>query len=146
MKSGSENQSKMKSLNITFAELNVVTKYLISGQFVSSDSLTIVPPREKIKKNDLSASIEQLITMGMTQVRQVSNFIDKCPDVEFGERLRQGFVAEYERLKNKESLKGDDLFNTLLDFASNKSSDFKNKAAGLAVLVYLFEKCEVFEK
>ncbi len=133
-------------INITFAELSVVTKYLISGQFVSSDSLTIVPPREKIKKNDLSTSIEQLITMGMTQVRQVSNFIDKCPDIEFGERLKQGFVVEYEKLKNEEGLKGDDLFNTLLDFASNKSSDFKNKAAGLTVLVYLFEKCEVFEK
>lgn len=133
-------------INVTFAELSVVTKYLISGQFVSSDSLTIIPPREKIKKNELSASIEQLITMGMTQVRQVNNFISKCPDIEFGERLAQGFVAEYERLKNEEKLKGDDLFNALLDFASGKSNDFKDRAAGLTVLIYLFEKCEVFEK
>jgi hypothetical protein len=133
-------------INITFAELSVVTKYLISGQFVSSDSLTIIPPKEKIKKNELSSSVEQLITMGMIQVRQVDNFISKCPDLEFGERLREGFVAEYERLKNKEGLKGDDLFDALHDFASGKSNDFKNKAAGLAVLVYLFEKCEVFEK
>jgi len=133
-------------INVTFAELSVVTKYLISGQFASSDSLTIIPPREKIKKNELSASIEQLITMGMTQVRQVNNFISKCPDIEFGERLTQGFVTEYERLKNEEKLKGDDLFNALLDFASGKSNDFKNRAAGLTVLTYLFEKCEVFEK
>lgn len=133
-------------INVTFVELSVVTKYLISGQFVSSDSLTIIPPKEKIKKNELSASIEQLITMGITQVRQVNSFISKCPDIEFGERLTQGFVVEYERLKNKEDLKGDDLFNALLDFASGKSNDFKNRAAGLAVLVYLFEKCEVFEK
>ena len=133
-------------INVTFAELSVVTKYIISGQFVSSDSLTIIPPREKIKKNDLSASIEQLITMGMTQVRQVNNFISKCPDIEFGERLTHGFVTEYKRLKNEEGLKGEDLFNALLDFASGKNNDFKNRAAGLTVLVYLFEKCEVFEK
>lgn len=138
--------TKKEIINVTFAELSVVTKYLISGQFVSSDSLTIIPPRQKIKKNELSASIEQLITMGMTQVRQVNNFISKCPDIEFGERLSQGFVTEYERLKNEEGLKGDDLFGALLDFASGKSNDFKERAAGLTVLVYLFEKCEVFEK
>ncbi len=133
-------------INITFAELNVVTKFLISGQFEPSESYEIIPPKEKIRKNELSASIEQLITMGMTQVRQVGSYISKSPDVEFGDRLSKGFVAEYERLKNEEKLKGDDLFNALLDFASGKSNDFKNRAAGLAVLVYLFEKCEVFEK
>lgn len=133
-------------INVTFAELSIVTKYLVSGQFAASDSLTIIPPREKIKKNELSASIEQLITMGMTQARQVNNFVNKSPDIEFGGRLSKGFAAEYERLKNEEKLKGDDLFNALLDFASGKSNDFKEKAAGLAVLVYLFEKCEVFEK
>jgi hypothetical protein len=133
-------------INVTFAELSVVTKYLVSGQFVSSGSLTIIPPREKINKNELSTSIEQLITMGMTQVKQVENFVSKSPDIEFGGRLSKGFAAEYERLKNEEKLKGDDLFNALLDFASGKSNEFRNRAAGLAVLVYLFEKCEVFEK
>lgn len=133
-------------INVTFSELNVVTKYLVSGRFVPSDSYTIIPPREKIKKNELSSTIERLITMGLTQVEQVSHFINRCPDIEFGEHLKRGFVLEYERLKNTEGLKGDDLFNALLDFASGRSNDFKQKAAGLAVLVYLFEKCEVFEK
>src|SRR3989338_6837915 len=81
-------------INITFAELNVVTKFLISGQFDTSDSIVLIPPKEKIKRNELSASIEQLITMGMTQVRQVSNYISKSPDVEFGDRLSKGFVTE----------------------------------------------------
>lgn len=133
-------------INVTFAELDVVTKYLISNQFVSADSYTVIPLSEKIKKNDLSSSIDQLITMGMTRVKQVERYINGCPDIEFGERLKQGFVIEYERLKNIECLKGDDLFNALLDFASGNKNDFKYKAAGLTVLVYLFEKCEVFEK
>lgn len=137
--------TKKEVINVTFAELSVVTKYLVSGQFMPSDSYTVVPPRDKIRKNILSSTTEQLIIMGITQVRQVSSFIDKCPDIEFGERLRQGFVEEYERLKNEEGLVGDDLFNALLDFSSGGSNDFRNRAAGLAVLVYLFEKCEVFE-
>ena len=133
-------------INVTFTELDLITKYLISGQCTPNDSLTVIPPKEKIHRNHFSVSTEQFITKGMTQVRQVGDFINKCPDIEFGERLKQGFVAEYERLKNKEQLHSDDLFNTLLDFSSGKSNDFKNRAAGLAVLVYLFEKCEVFEK
>jgi hypothetical protein len=137
---------KSEVVNVTFVELGVVTKYLVSGQYTPSTSFTIIPPKDKIKKNKLSGEIEALITMGLTQVNQVADFIDRCPDMEFGERLKQGFVEQYETLKNTEALGGDDLFNALLDFASGGSKDFKEKAAGLSVLVYLFEKCEVFEK
>jgi len=133
-------------VNVTFAELNVVTKYLVSGQYQQSDSLLVVHPADKIKKNGLSGEIEALIRMGTIQANQVADYIDKAIDIDFGERLKQGFVNEYERLKNEEQLEGDDLFMSLLDFASGGSNDFKEKAAGLAVLVYLFEKCEVFEK
>lgn len=133
-------------VNVTFAELSVITKYLISGQTSVCGSLTLIPLKDKIKKNGLSNVVEQMIIMGMTQVRQVADFISKCPDLEYGDRLRQGFVAEYERLKNIEMISGDDLFDCLLSFASANAADFKQRAAGLTVLVYLFEKCEVFEK
>lgn len=133
-------------MDITFAELNIITKYLVSNKPIPSDSFTIISPRDKIKKNGLSSEIERLITMGITQVKQVTDFIDKIPDIEFGDRLKQGFVVEYERLRNENKIAGDDLFYGLFDFASGKSNDFKVRAAGLAVLVYLFEACEVFEK
>ena len=81
--------------------------------------------------------------MGMLQVKQVAHYIGNNPDVEFGERLKQGFVTEYERLKNAENLSGDDLFENLLSFAFQSQTSFKKMAAGLTVLVYLFEKCEV---
>jgi len=134
-----------KVMDVTFAELNVVTKYLVSGQYTPSDSYTIIPPREKIEKNGLSQRTTHMITMGLSQVKQVEEYINKCLDIEFGERLKQGFVNEYERLKKEENLDGDDLFDCLLDFAAGYSNDFKIKAAGLTVLVYLFEKCEVFK-
>jgi hypothetical protein len=133
-------------VDVTFAELNVVTRYIMSGQAAINDSLTLIPPKDKIQKNGLSNAIEQLIMMGMIQVKQVADFINRCPDIEFGDRLSQGFVIEYERLKNTEMMSNDDLFNGLLDFACAGATDFKQRAAGLTVLVYLFEKCEVFEK
>lgn len=133
-------------VEVTFAELSVVTRYIMSGQAVINGSLMLIPPKDKIQKNGLSNTIEQLIMMGMIQVKQVADFINRCPDIEFGDRLSQGFVREYERLKNSELMSGDEIFNGLLNFASGGSADFKERAAGLTVLVYLFEKCEVFEK
>lgn len=141
-----DKQTSEKVMDITFAELNVVTDYLVLGQFTPSESYTVIPPKEKIKRNRLSQRTAGLISMGISQVKQVEQYIDKCLDIEFGERLKQGFVIEYERLKNEEKLDGDDLFDCLMDFAAGHSNDFKIKAAGLTVLVYLFEKCEVFEK
>lgn len=133
-------------VNITFAELNVITKYLISGQYTLSDKLTVVPPKDKIKKNNLSGSVETLIATGIIQVKQVADYVDKAPDINFGERLKQEFVDKYEQLKNEENMYGDDLFNALFDFSCGGNSDFRERAAGLAVLVYFFEKCDVFEK
>ena len=132
-------------VDITFSELDLVTKYLISEQIPTEESYILIPPKEKIQKNELSSSTERLITMDLTQVKQVEQFIDKSPDMQFGERLKTGFIDEYKKWKGK-GLKGDELFTALLDFARGSEVDFKKRAAGLTVLVYLFEKCEVFER
>lgn len=140
--------TKNEVINVSFAELDIVTKHLIANQGIRGESLTLIPPKAKITKNILSDVIEQLILIGMTQVRQVANFIEKITviDSDFTNRLITGFVSEYERLRNEEGEKGDVLFERLLEFSSAGSNDFKQRAAGLSVLVYLFEKCEVFEK
>jgi hypothetical protein len=140
--------TKNEVINISFSELDIVTKHLIAAPGIKSDSLTLISPKAKIDKNGLSNSIEQMILMGMTQVRQVASFVEKITiiDSEFTNRLIAGFVSEYQRLLNEEGEKGDSLFERLLEFSSAGSNDFKQRAAGLSVLVYLFEKCEVFEK
>jgi hypothetical protein len=43
-------------------------------------------------------------------------------------------------------LEGDALFYELWNFSSDYSPDFGIRAAGLSVLTYFFDKCEVFEK
>ncbi len=132
--------------NITFKELADVTGFLSSGQVISETSYTVVPPKDKIHKNKLSPQIEGLIVMGLTQAPQVSNYINSHHDLQFADNLAQGFITEYNRLRYVEELQEDNLFYSLLDFASAQKSDFTHRAAGLAVQSYLFEKCEVFEK
>lgn len=138
--------TKDEVINVTFVELESITRYLISGQYTLGDSLTVIPPKDKIKKNSLSESIESLITMGLVRVKEVSDYIEQSPDMNFGERLKQGFVNKYEQLKNEENMRGDELFNALLYFSCRGTGDITRRAAGLVVLVYFFEKCDVFEK
>lgn len=141
-------EKKLKSctLQVTFAELEIITKYLISTPTYNYDEeLTIIPPAEKIEKNHLSSDVGNLITMGMTRVQQVKEYFIKNPDPQFLERFRSNFIIKYKDLK-KQNLNGDALFYDLLEFACNGAVNDKERAAGLTVLTYFFEICEVFEK
>lgn len=133
--------------NIGFLELEMVTKAILSGAVDPTDSLHLISPKEKIKKNSLSASIEQLILMGMVKSREVESFLKDISKTipDFPEQMSNGFVTEYNRLRD-EGLSADALFEAMWIFSSSGSQDFLRKSAGLTVLVYLFQKCEVFEK
>ncbi len=132
--------------NVTFAELADVMNYISSAVQPKQHSLIVIPPKEKIDKNNLSSEIEGLILMGLTKASLIKEYINSSLDIEFATKLVNGFVHEYKRLKHVEDLEGDDLFLSLLDFASQGKTTITGKAAGLTVLSYLFEKCEVFEK
>ena len=131
---------------VTFAELEVITKYLVSTPIQQEEeNLTVVPPGEKIRKNNLSDEVANLITKGMIGVDQVKEYLNKNLDPEFSERLKNSFIEKYLVLK-KQNLSGDEVFFEMLNFASNGSSNFSSRAAALTVLTYYFEICEVFEK
>jgi hypothetical protein len=77
---------------------------------------------------------------------EVEQFVQSVArlDSHFPERLKTGFVTRYnDFLAN--GVSGDALFEALHDFASCSSSNFDRQGAGLGVLCYLFQKCEVFE-
>lgn len=128
---------------VTFAELDIITKYLVAT-CPSDTSISIIPPRDKIRKNELSPTVENLVRMGLARTKLVREFIRRNPDQEFGERLKVGFVEKYNELAKK-GIQGNILFDSLLEFASNRSSNFREQAAGLAILSYYFEACDVFE-
>lgn len=65
-------------------------------------------------------------------------------DSDFPERLKHGFKQKYIELSK--NISGDELFMDMLEFANSGGSDFKQQAAGLAILTHLFHICEIFEK
>lgn len=85
--------------------------------------------------------------MGLGVVREVRDFVEQeaTIDIDFPERLKSGFLEEYYRLR-KEGHRGDVLFDLMCQFAQRGMKEQSKRSAGLAVLIYFFESCEVFEK
>jgi hypothetical protein len=112
-----------------------------------SEEYTIIPPEEKIRKNELSPGSRRTILMGMVAVREVQAFIEHeaKSDPDFPERLKAGFLEEYYCLR-REGHRGDELFDLMCHFSQRGMKAEAMRCAGKAILIYLFEQCEVFEK
>lgn len=132
---------------ITFPELDKVISRVIT-MFAEPDGLHAIVPviklHEKIVKNKMSAWTEDLIGIGLTRVNTVANCINESADATLSDRLKAGMVREYRRLRNT-GWDGDELFDAMWKI-TGKNHGAKQSAAGLAVLVYFFEACEVFER
>lgn len=137
---------KASTINVTYYELEHTLRHLILNlDITATTDLTLIPPKDKIAKNNLGNGVERLIQAGLIGASQVEDFLNQNADMDYSEKLRRAFIDNYERLR-AEGLRADDLFFALLNVASNHSSDSRYIAAGLNVLVYYFQLCEVFEK
>jgi hypothetical protein len=100
-----------------------------------------------MERNGLGKRTHDLLVLGLSKVHLVTGYVDHVAkmDARFPDKLKAGFLAALERLR-AEGLEGDDLFDGLADFACGNDRRTRYQAAGLAVLTYLFEICDVFEK
>ncbi|WP_295192504.1 hypothetical protein [uncultured Brevundimonas sp.] len=133
---------------VTFAELEEVAKAIVMGNVAaSSHDFTVTDPEAKMARNEMTDASRPLLQMGLGAAAEVAGYLKSAArlDADFPERLSAAFKAEYLALWS-EGVRGDDLFHALHAFASRRLSSPVLQAAGLAVLAYLFEACEVFEK
>lgn len=137
---------------VTFVELEIIADAIAATPREETPGFALTEVREKLARNDLTERISQHILTGMINADLVKDFVAARAqmDPEFPDRLRGGFVEEYER-HYAAGRRGDDLFLDLEAFASGPSiiesphRDLERRVAGLAVLVHLFRICEVFE-
>lgn len=133
---------------VDFQELEEVTKHLlVNFSNLPETKYILTPPEEKMRRNGLTEQSKNYILHGMIKSEEVRRFIQTktLTDSKFAERLKAGFLAQYYSYV-QQSYAGDELFEALCNFASSHGHTFKHQAAGIAVLVYLFEDCEVFER
>ena len=135
-----------ESVSYSFAELEVLAKYLVSSTapIQTSSSLSLLKIDEKIKKNSLQ-DVQKYITMGLSSNFTIEDYLNRHPDPLLATKLTSIMAQRYHELKASK-LDSYEIFDELWTFASGNNSDFSYKAAGLGILTYFFEKCEVFEK
>ncbi len=131
---------------VSFAELEILLRAIASNGRHGGGDLSLTALDRKIRRNDLRRS-HDLIKIGLVKVEEVRMYVGKQEEMlsDFGARLSAGFAKAYLEAR-EDGLRGDDLFDAMHMFASQGRREFRYQAAGLAVLVYLFEKCEVFER
>ena len=137
----------MEMRSVTFVELETITMALVNNGQIHSDSMTVIPPQTKMDRNRLTHSTGTLLSIGLVQSRQVQQFVETMSGLDgtFVPRLISGFVNEYQR-NIQGGLEGDSLFEAMRIFSAQGRTNMRHQSAGLAVLVYLFERCEVFEQ
>jgi hypothetical protein len=133
--------------NITFIELEMITRALANDGQVSPSQFTVTAPEEKMARNGLTGQSRSLFSIGLVQIRQVQQFVETMGSIDgtFVGRLTSGFLGAY-RQNRLAGLEGDSLFEEMRRFSAQGRTDLRFQCAGLAVLVYLFERCEVFEQ
>lgn len=132
---------------ITFAELEVITQALANDGQSSASQMTVTAPEEKMARNRLTDRSRDLFSIGLLQIKQVQEFVETMGalDRTFVSRLTSGFLSAYQA-SLQAGLDGDALFEEMRLFSAQGRTDLRFQCAGLAVLVYLFERCEVFEQ
>jgi len=132
---------------VGFAELEVVMKALVAVPSPPNESFVVTPPAAKMLKNGLSDQVRLTLQMGLAGSSEVERFVEHVAvmDAAFPERVRAGFLSKYNELRGA-NVSGDTLFLSLCDFAAGGAQALPRQAAGLAVLGYLFMKCEIFER
>jgi hypothetical protein len=155
LKSHSHGQGKkqlaLDMANITHEDLNFVITAFLRQRIPNVDDQNNFPPtkpEEKMSKNGLTSTIKILLDVGLPKANEVRHLIENNAKINFPdvpERLKSSFKIEYLKLV-KEGIKGDDLFNSLHKFASCNNTEPRWQLAGLAVLCYFFETCDVFER
>lgn len=104
-------------------------------------------PSGKLTANLLSDGVAMLLRAGMGKSDLVKKCFDHHTDPMLGDRVAATFHAKYDALKT-EGLLPDVIFRELMVFTTG--SPFlgtpDHQAACLAVLAYLFESCDIFER
>ena len=133
--------------NITFAELEAITNVLVNGEQQPISPITVIPPQDKISRNGLTSKTILWFNTGLLQIHQVQKYVETTGSVDrtFVTRLTSGFIAEYQQ-QRATGLQGDALFAEMFRFSAQGRIEFEYQCAGLAILAYLFERCEVFER
>jgi hypothetical protein len=133
--------------DVAFPELQTAISWVSEQAPASNGLFDLITPDEKIKKKALSNGARHTIAAGLTARATVRDYVEAEAqlDPDYPERLKAAFLEEY-YARRKEGHNGDELFDLMCAFSQRGLRRQVDRTAGIAVLIYLFEICDVFEK
>jgi hypothetical protein len=134
------------NVNLGYSDLvAVLTHIKITPMPTTSDVREV--SRGKIEANLLSLAVADFLKIGMQKSPLVTEFFNSWRNPTSGEQIALAFKNEYLKLRDATpKLHPDEIFGRLEAWAGGMTNTTPtHKAAVLAVLAYLFDKCEIFE-
>ena len=103
------------------------------------------PPRaDKLDRNELSAATDVLLRAGRLKEPLVEQYLRRTPKADLGERIAEAFRQRYVALRDA-GTSPDGIFQALYEYTGAMTGLPNRQVAGLAVLSYYFERCDIFE-
>ncbi len=131
-------------IGLRFDAIEPLVQALALGPVPIAPSVT-APSPEKLEYNRLSDFVRRLLVVGMERTPQVREFFGRSPNPALADRVAAAFRARYEELKGH-GLGPDRIFAELQAFVSGDRVVVPaEQAAALALLAYLFERCDIFD-
>lgn len=131
-------------MSFKFTDLQVVINNVAKRTPLTSKEIRPVPS-DKIEINGIGPDVEEMLKNGMRRVNFIGEFFDKWYDPLLGERVASSFKQRYEELKIQH-IPPDTIFMQLWkDAGGSTRPNISEESAVLAVLAYLFERCDIFE-
>lgn len=130
--------------SVSAEDLKPIILGIADGHSIADEDVRPVPP-EKLSKNQLSLSVQLLLTHGMASANHIRKFFNRSVDPGLGDKVAARFKYQYGMLKGA-GLTPDEIFFGLRDFAWHGMPSPREESAVLALLAYLFEQCDIFER
>lgn len=134
------------NINLGFSDLAAVLTHISITPTPTTIAVKDVS-RGKIEANLLSQAVADFLKIGMQKSPLVAQFFNSWKNPIYGEQIAHAFKSEYIRLRDGVfQLHPDEIFGRLEAWAGGAANTTPaHKAAVLAVMAYLFDKCEIFE-
>lgn len=137
--------SSKDMLDVRYDNVQEVLKHITRQEVSAIQDVRPVPP-DKLKFNRLSAHVQNLLTGGMQKADLVGQFFNDHSNPTYGDEIASAFKHEYKNYRRL-GVDPDTIFCKLQEFTGGSERGTPtDEAAILAVLAYLFEQCDIFER
>ncbi|MDR0392287.1 MAG: HNH endonuclease [Planctomycetaceae bacterium] len=141
-------------MTLDFPELEVAVNWLLAQSFpigiadTKAEKFRLITISEKIQKHKLSDHSKFLIIQACSRQTSVEQFIQEQSKNDLRsptlpERLKLGILHKYCYFQ-KQRQSGEILFTSMYDYIKRVSTELPVQCAAISILVYFFEKCDIF--